>query len=97
MDQVPLLEIHATLQGLGLEEHLDKAIRLRLTQILGSPFAAPAKKPLRKMEKPPETSQRTWDEMLALRKGDRRRREKKRERRGWPHEAFTSLLLGAKA
>jgi hypothetical protein len=42
MDRVPLFEIHATLQGLGLAEQLDKAIRYRLTQILGSPFAPPA-------------------------------------------------------
>jgi hypothetical protein len=50
-----------------------------LTQILGSPFAPPpAKKPVRKMIKPPETSQRTWDEMLALREGDRQRREKRK-------------------
>ena len=78
MDRVPLFEIHATLQGLGLAEQLDKAIRYRLTQILGSPFAPPAKpkKPARKMEKPPIVSQSTWDEMLALRTADRRRREK---------------------
>jgi hypothetical protein len=63
-----------------MEEHLDRAIRFRLRQILGSPFAPPpAKKPVRKIIKPPETSQRTWDEMLALRKADRRRRETKRK------------------
>jgi hypothetical protein len=68
----------ATLQGLGLEEHLDRAIRFRLTQILGSPFApvAKPKKPARRMVKPPIVSQSTWDEMLAVRTADRRRREK---------------------
>ena len=81
MDQVPLLEIQSALQGLGLAEHLDKAVRWRLTQILGSPFAPPAKpkKPARKTVKPTTVSQATWDEMLAMRKADRRRRETKRK------------------
>jgi hypothetical protein len=66
MDREPLLEIQATLQGLGLDEHLDRAIRFRLRQILGSPFAPPpAKKPaVRKMIKPPETSQSTGTRCL---------------------------------
>ena len=76
MDQVPLLEIHATLQGLGLAEHLDEAVRWRLTQILGSPFAPPTKKPARKMVKPPTVSQPVWDEVIAMQKADRRRRAK---------------------
>ena len=67
MDKVPLLDILSTLQGLGLEEHLATAIGFRLRQILGSPFAPPAKpkKPARRMEKPTET----W----SVRKADRAR------------------------
>ena len=60
MDRVPLLEIQASLKGFGLEEHLSTAIRFKLTQILGSPFApspAKPKKPPRKTEKPPAVSQ----------------------------------------
>jgi hypothetical protein len=80
MDRVPLLEIQTTLQGLGLDETLDKAIRFRLTQILGSPFAPSAKpkKPAGKV-KPLRVSQATWDGMLQLRKADRRRSELKRK------------------
>jgi hypothetical protein len=81
MDKVPLLEIQATLQGLGLEEHLAAAIRFKLRQILGSPFApspAKPKKPPRRMEKPPTISQSVWDEVTAMRKADRQRREKNR-------------------
>jgi hypothetical protein len=78
MDAVPLLEILQTLRHLGLQDRLEDAIRFKLTQILGSPFAPPAKKAARKMAKPPTVSQRTWDEMLALRKADRQRQAKKR-------------------
>ena len=69
LNSAPLVEIHSTLQSLGLAEHLNKAIRWRLTQILGSPFAQPAKpkKLPRRMEKPAEISQVTWSEMLTLR------------------------------
>jgi hypothetical protein len=50
LDRVPLLEIWRTLSDLGLQDHLDDALRWRLTQILGSPFApqpAKLKKPAR--------------------------------------------------
>jgi len=79
MDAVPLLGIFQTLRDLGLQDRLEDAIRFKLTQILGSPFSPPAKEPTRKMVKPPTVSQATWDEMLQLRKDDRRRREMKRK------------------
>jgi hypothetical protein len=84
LDRVPLLEIWRTLSDLGLQDHLDDALRWRLTQILGSPFApqpAMLKKPVRKMVKPPTVSQATWDEVMEMQKADRRRREKIRAQR----------------
>ena len=80
MDRVPLLEIQASPKGFGLEEHLSTAIRFKLSQIVGSPFAPPPKKPVRKMIKPAEVSQRTGDEMIALRKADRLRAARRRVR-----------------
>jgi hypothetical protein len=56
MDRVPLLEVLRTLSDFGLQDRLEDALRWRLTQILGSPFApqpAKLKKPARKMVKPP--------------------------------------------
>jgi hypothetical protein len=81
MDAVPLLGIFQTLSDLGLQDRLEDAIRFKLTQILGSPFAPPTKKPARKMVKPPTVSQPVWDEVIAMQKADRRRRAKIRAQR----------------
>lgn len=80
MDTVPLLGILRTLRDLGLQDRLEEALRWRLRQILGSPFAPPAKpkKPTRKIVKPTSVSQSTWDEVIAMQKVDRRRRAKVR-------------------
>lgn len=84
LDRVPLLEMFRTLRDLGLQDHLEDALRWKLTQILGSPFApqpVKLKKPARKMVKPPTVSQTTWDEVMEMQKADRRRREKIRAQR----------------
>lgn len=84
LDRVPLLEILRTLNDLGLQDHLEDALRWRLTQILGSPFApqpVKLKKRAPKMVKPPTVSQATWDEVMEMKKADRRRREKIRAQR----------------
>lgn len=84
LDLVPLAEISRTLSDLGLQDHLEDALRWKLTQILGSPFAPqPLKlrKPARKTVKPPTVSQATWDEVTEMKKADRRRRAKMRIQR----------------
>jgi hypothetical protein len=80
MDQVPLLEMQAALRSFGLEEHLDRAVRWKLTEILGPPIVPqqPTKPAPRMMKKPPTVSRATWDEVMAMRKDDRGRREKSR-------------------
>jgi hypothetical protein len=45
MDRVPLLHTEDILRSFGLEVHLPEATRFRLTQILGSPHAAPQPEP----------------------------------------------------
>jgi hypothetical protein len=79
VDQVPLLKIDATL---GLDEHLDKAIRFKLTQILGAPFAPPARKPAARklVVKPSAVSKSAWSEVLEMQKADRRRAHERRQR-----------------
>jgi hypothetical protein len=84
LDRVPILEILRTLSDLGLEDRLEDALRWKLTQILGSPFKpqpAKLKKPARKVVKPPTVSQATWDEVIEMKKADRRRRTKIRAER----------------
>lgn len=81
LDRVPLLEILRTLSDLGLQDRLGDALRWKLTQILGSPFApqpAKLKTPARKMGKPPTVSQATWDEVVEMKKADRRQAERRR-------------------
>jgi hypothetical protein len=80
MDKLPLLEMQAALKGFGLDENLDKAIRWKLTEILGPPIVPqqPTKPAPRVMKKPPSVSQATWDEVMTMRKDDRRRRGKSR-------------------
>ena len=57
LDCVPLLEILRTLSNLGLQGHLEDALRWKLTQILGSPFKPqPAKLPKVKREPKPPAS-----------------------------------------
>lgn len=78
MDRVPLLEIRAALKGFGLQDHLDKAIEQKLTDILGPPIApqpqTKPKKPARKtMVMPQDVSQSAWEDALALYKARRRR------------------------
>jgi hypothetical protein len=84
LDGVPLLGILRTLTDLGLQDRLEDALRWKLTQILGSPFKpqpAKPKKPARKMVKPPTVSQTIWDEVMEMKKTDRRRRAKIRTER----------------
>jgi hypothetical protein len=79
MDEIRLLEMHATLKGLGLERHLGAAVRHRLVEILGPPLQQPEPaKPKRNSVKPPGISSQTWDEIRTLREADRRRTELKR-------------------
>jgi hypothetical protein len=82
--RVSVLEIEATLRGPGLEDQLVRLIRHKLTVILGPPIAAskpklaPKKLPL---IAPKGISQVAWNEVMALRKSDRRRQAKRRAER----------------
>ena len=68
MDAVKLVEIEATLRGLGLGEHLHTAIRWKLAEILGPPIVSQPmpKTPARKMVKPPAVSQAAWDDVIQI-------------------------------
>jgi hypothetical protein len=78
MDKVPLLATQRALHDLGLERHLSDAISHKLTQLLGPPIVpqpAPKKKsPAKRLVKPPDVSQATWDAVVAMRKKSKRPR-----------------------
>jgi hypothetical protein len=72
LDKVDLVGLHATLCDLGLSDQLDRALFKKLRDLLGPPvLPAPQKqKPpaRRKAERPEWASERTWSDVLALRK-----------------------------
>jgi len=82
LDNVPLFDIHRTLNGFGLADRLSDAVRFRLMKILGPPTMPQPKpkKPTRKPVKPSSVSQEIWNDVIALRKKDRQRREQHRRR-----------------
>jgi hypothetical protein len=71
-DHVDLVGLHSTLCDLGLEDQLDRAIQRKLWKIFGPdelPKAEPVKvKPRPKMARPAGISERSWNDVLALRK-----------------------------
>ncbi|MCP3475638.1 hypothetical protein NLM33_35790 [Bradyrhizobium sp. CCGUVB1N3] len=74
-DNIDLVRLHATLVELGLEDRLERVIRRRLVEILGSPVPIlPKPKPKPKTrEKPPNISEKAWAEVVAMQKKPKRK------------------------
>jgi hypothetical protein len=71
-DEVGLVALHAQLRDLGLEDQLERALRTKLTLILGPPHTPPAEpvkaKPRKKSARPHNVSEAAWSAALAIRR-----------------------------
>jgi hypothetical protein len=75
-DHIDLATLYATLIELGLSDQIDRALFKKLEDILGPPVVSappPQKTPpsRRAIVRPKDISERTWNEVMALRKSKR--------------------------
>jgi len=82
-DVIDLVQLHATLSELGLEDQLDRVLRRKLERILGAPKApaVPKKPPTRTMARPPNVSAETWAEVMEMHKAAKRETQLRRKAR----------------